>query len=66
MEYPWSTTAWRFKVMKLVGTVMVTIFCDADGDIVVDFLTPRRTISGDYALLLEQVQVAIAQKSRGS
>ena len=44
----------KFKVIKSVGKIMVSVFSDAFGVLLVDFLEPGRTINGDYyASLLE-------------
>lgn len=56
----------KFKVTKSAGKVMVTVFWDAQGILLVDFLEQRRTINGDYyADLLSQLRTALLQKRRG-
>lgn len=45
---PTSPHQLKFKVTKLVGKVMVTVFWDADSVLLVDFLDLGWTINGDY------------------
>ena len=46
--------------------MIITVFWDADGVIMSDFLPKRSTISGlYYALLLDQMRTTIREKRRG-
>ena len=61
--------AWVHKKSKTqpsVGKVMATVFWDAKGVIMLDFLPKRSTITGVYyANLLDQLRIAIREKRRG-
>ena len=57
----------KFKTQPSVGKVMATVFWDAKGIIMLDFLPKRRTITGVYyANLLDQLRTAICEKRRGN
>lgn len=65
-KHPASPPPKKCKVVKSAGKVMVTVFWDAGGVLLVDFLEQGRTINGDYyASLLVQLRAAIIQKRRG-
>ena len=56
----------KFKTQPSAGKVMATVFWDAKGVIMFDFLPKRSTISGVYyANLLDQLRTAIRKKRRG-
>ena len=56
----------KFKTQPSVGKVMATVFWDAKGIILLDFLPKRSTITGVYyANLLDQLRTAIREKRRG-
>ena len=56
----------KFKTQPSSGKVMATVFWDAKGVIMLDFLPKRRTITGMYyANLLDQLRTAIREKRRG-
>ena len=56
----------KFKVSKSVGKIMVSVFWDASGILLVDFLEKGRSINGEYyASLLGELRAAIVQKRRG-
>ena len=56
----------KFKTQPSAGMVMATVFWDAKGVIMVDFLPKRSTITGVYyANLLDQLRTAICGKRRG-
>ena len=56
----------KFKTQPSAGKVMATVFWDAKGIIMLDFLTKRSTITGVYyANLLDQLRTAIREKCRG-
>ena len=65
---PWSLRPKKFKTQPSAGKVMATVFWDAEGVIMVDFLSMRSTITGlcnYYANLLDQLRTAIREKRRG-
>ena len=54
------------KTQPSAGKVMATVFWDAKGVIMLDFLPKRSTITGVYyANLLDHLRTAIRQKRRG-
>ena len=54
------------KTQPSAGKVMATVFWEAKGVIMLDFLPKRSTISGVYyANLLDQLRTAIHEKCRG-
>ena len=56
----------KFKTQPSAGKVMATVFWDAKGVIMLDFLPKRCTITGVYyANLLGQLRTAIREKRRG-
>ena len=56
----------KFKTQPSAGKVMATVFWDAKGIILLDFLPKRSTITGVYyANLLDQLRTAIREKRRG-
>ena len=56
----------KFKMQPCAGKVMATVFWDAKGVIMLDFLSKRSTITGVYfANLLDQLRTAIREKRRG-
>ena len=56
----------KFKTQPSAGKVMATVFWDAKGVIILDFLPKRSTITGVYyANLLDQLRTAIHEKRRG-
>lgn len=65
-KHPASPPPKKCRVVRSAGKVMVTVFWDADGVLLVDFLEQGRTINGEYyASLLEQLRAAIIEKRRG-
>ena len=63
---PGSPRPKKFKTQPSAGKVMVTVFWDAKGVIMLDFLPKRSTITGVYyANLLDQLRTAIREKRRG-
>ena len=53
----------QFKTQPSAGKVMATVFWDAKGVIMLDFLPKRSTITGVYyANLLDQLRTAIREK----
>ena len=63
---PGSPRPKKFKTQPSAGKVMATVFWDAKGDIILDFLPKRNTITGVYyANLLDQLRTAIREKCRG-
>ena len=63
---PGSLRPKKFKTQPSAGKVMATVFWDAQGIIMLDFLAKKRTITGAYyANLLDQLRTAIREKRRG-
>ena len=63
---PGSPKPKKFKAQPSAGKVMATVFWDAKGVIMLDFLPKRSTITGVYyANLLDQLRTAIREKRRG-
>ena len=61
---PGSPRPKKFKMQTSAGKVMATVFWDAKGVIMLDFLPKRSTITGVYyANLLDQLRTAIRQKN---
>ena len=53
-----------FNTQPSAGKVMATVFWDAEGVIILDFLPKRRIITGVYyANLLDQLRTAIRENS---
>ena len=62
---PWSPRPKKFKTQPYAGKV-VTVFWDAKGVIMLDFVPKRSTITGVYyADLPDQLRTAIREKRRG-
>ena len=62
---PGSPRPKKFKTQPSAGKVMATVFWDAKGVIMLDFLPKRSTITGVYhANLLDQLRTAIREKRR--
>ena len=63
---PGSPRPKKFKTQPSACKVMATVFWDAKGVIMLDFLPKRSTITGVYyANLLDQLRTAIREKRRG-
>ena len=63
---PGSPRPKKFKTQPPAGKVMATLFWDAKGVIMLDFLSKRITITGVYyEKLLDQLRTAIREKRRG-
>ena len=63
---PGSPRPKKFKAQPSAGKVMATVFWDAKGVIMLNFLPKRNTITGVYyANLLDQLRIAIREKRRG-
>ena len=63
---PGSPRPKKFKTQSSAGKVMATVFGDAKGFIMLDFLPKRSTITGVYYVnLLDQLSTAIREKRRG-
>ena len=66
MGRAWVPRPKKFKTQPSAGKVMATVFWDAKGVIMLDFLPKRSTITGVYyANLLDQLRTAIREKRRG-
>ena len=62
---PGSPRPKKFKTQPSAGKVMATVFWDANGAIMLDFLPKRRTIAGVYyANLLDQSRTTMREKRR--
>ena len=62
---PGSPRQKKFKTQPSAGKVMATVFWDAKGVIMLDFLPKRSTITRVYyANLLDQLRTAIREKRR--
>ncbi|UYV70254.1 hypothetical protein LAZ67_7002290 [Cordylochernes scorpioides] len=56
----------KAKTVPSAGKVMVTVFWDSEGVLLLDFLNKGQTITGNYyANLVEQLRGAIKEKRRG-
>ena len=54
----------KFKTQPSAGKVLATVFWDAKGIIMLDFLPKRSTVTGVYyANLLDQLRTAICEKT---
>ena len=63
---PGSPRPKKFKMQPSTGKVMATVFLDAKGVTMLDFLPKRSTITGVYyANFLDQLRTAILEKRRG-
>ena len=63
---PGSPKPKKFKTQPSAGKVMATVFWDAKGIIMLDFLSKRSTITVVYyANLLDQLRTAVREKCRG-
>ena len=63
---PASPRPKKFKTQPSAGQVMATVFWDAQGGIMLDFLAKKSTTTGAYyANLLDQLRTAIREKRRG-
>ena len=61
---PGSPRPKKFKTQPSAGKVMATVFWDAKGVIMLDFLPKRSTITGVYyANLLDQLRTAIRENA---
>ena len=62
---PGSLRPKKFKTQPSAGKVMATVFWDAKGVIMLDFLPKRSTVTGVYyANLSDQLRTAICEKRR--
>ncbi|UYV77657.1 hypothetical protein LAZ67_15001833 [Cordylochernes scorpioides] len=61
-----SPPAKKAKTVPTAGKVMVSVFWDSEGVLLLDFLNKGQTITGDYyANLVKQLREAIKEKRRG-
>ena len=64
MGWAGSSRPKKFKTQPSAGKVMATVFWDARGVIMLDFLAKKSTITGAYyANLLDQLRTAIREKA---
>lgn len=65
-KHPWSPPPRKFRTEASAGKIMATIFWDNKGVLLVDYLPPKTTITGDYyCKILERLRNSIKQKRRG-
>ena len=63
---PGSPRPKKFKTQPSAGKVMATVFCDAQGVIMLDFLAKKSTITvAYYENFLDQLRTVIREKRRG-
>ena len=63
---PGSPRPKKFKMQPSAGKAMATVFWDAKGVIMLDFLPKRSTITGVYyANLFDQLRTTIREKRQG-
>lgn len=63
---PSSPTPKKFKVSSSAGKVMASVFWDAEGVIMIDYLQKGATITGSYyAEQIQRLREAIKEKRRG-
>ena len=63
---PRSPRPKKLKTQPSIGKVMATVFWDAQGVIMLDFLAKKSTITGAYyANLLDYLRIVIREKRRG-
>ena len=62
---PGSPRPKKFKTQPSAGKVMATVFWDAQGVLMLDFLTKKSTITGGYSALLDYQRIVIREKRRG-
>lgn len=56
----------KFKVQPSAGKIMCTVFWDAEGVLLIDYMPHKETITGVYyADLLRQLRIAVKEKRRG-
>jgi len=56
----------KFRTQASAGKIMATIFWDTDGVIMIDYLPPKTTITGQYyATVIRNLRSAIKEKRRG-
>jgi histone-lysine N-methyltransferase SETMAR len=56
----------KFRTQSSAGKIMATIFWDMDGVIMIDYLPPKSTVTGQYyATQLEKLRSTIKEKRRG-
>ena len=61
-----SPTPKRPRLSKTAGKLMMSIFWDCEGVLLIDFLERKKTINGDYyAGLIRDLRAAIKEKRRG-
>jgi hypothetical protein len=56
----------KFKVQPSAGKIMCTVFWDAEGVLLIDYMPHKETISGVYyADLLRQLHITVKEKRQG-
>ena len=56
----------KFRVQKSAGKVLVSIFWDQDGNLLIDYLPKGQTISAEYySYLLVPLKDILKEKRRG-
>ena len=65
-KHPNSPPPKKFRTQPSAGKVMATIFWDAKGILLIDYMPPKTTINGQYyANLMKELRKSIRQKRRG-
>jgi len=65
-KHPWSPPPKKFKTVPSSGKVMASVFWDAEGVIMIDYLKKGHTINGEhYANQLRKLRQEIKIKRRG-
>ena len=65
-KHPFSSTPRKARVVPSAGKVMASIFWDAKGVLLMDFLRKGETVTGMYySSLLDKLRVAINEKRKG-
>ena len=61
-----SPTPKKFRTQPSAGKIMATVFWDSEGILLVDYMPPKTTITGDaYVAVLRNLKEAIKDKRRG-
>lgn len=64
--YSGETAPRKFKTQASAGKIMATIFWDCEGILLIDYLPPKTTMTGQYyANLMAKLRNAIKEKRRG-
>ena len=65
-KHPGSPPPKKFRTQPSAGKIMATIFWDAKGILMIDYMPPKTTMNGQYyANLMKELRNSIRQKRRG-